>query len=92
MTLLAVQGLGKAFGGVHANQDVSFTVRAGTVHSIIGPNGAGKTSLINMLSGVYRPTPAASGSTASNSPGRPRTASPPPASAARSRTCRCSST
>jgi len=55
MTLLAVQGLSKAFGGVHANQDVSFTIRAGTVHSIIGPNGAGKTSLINMLSGVYRP-------------------------------------
>jgi branched-chain amino acid transport system ATP-binding protein len=55
MTLLAVQGLSKSFGGVHANQDVSFAVRAGTVHSIIGPNGAGKTSLINMLSGVYRP-------------------------------------
>ena len=53
--LLTVQGLGKAFGGVHANQDVGFTVRAGAVHSIIGPNGAGKTSLINMLSGVYRP-------------------------------------
>ncbi len=55
MTLLAVQGLGKVFGGVHANQDVNLKVRAGTVHSIIGPNGAGKTSLINMLSGVYRP-------------------------------------
>lgn len=55
MTLLAVQGLGKSFGGVHANQDVSLSVRAGTVHSIIGPNGAGKTSLLNMLSGVYRP-------------------------------------
>ncbi|MEP7282748.1 MAG: ABC transporter ATP-binding protein [Rubrivivax sp.] len=55
MTLLSVQGLGKAFGGVHANQDVSLAVRAGTVHSIIGPNGAGKTSLLNMLSGVYRP-------------------------------------
>ncbi len=54
-TLLAVEGLGKAFGGVHANQDVTLSVRAGTVHSIIGPNGAGKTSLINMLSGVYRP-------------------------------------
>ena len=55
MTLLAVRGLSKAFGGVHANQDVSLAVRAGTVHSIIGPNGAGKTSLLNMLSGVYRP-------------------------------------
>ena len=55
MTLLAVQGVSKSFGGVHANRDVSFAVRAGTVHSIIGPNGAGKTSLINVLSGVYRP-------------------------------------
>jgi len=55
MTLLAVQGLSKAFGGVHANQDLSFEIRAGTVHSIIGPNGAGKTCLINLLSGVYRP-------------------------------------
>jgi branched-chain amino acid transport system ATP-binding protein len=55
MTLLAVQGLSKAFGGVHANEEVSFAVEPGTVHSIIGPNGAGKTSLINLLSGVYRP-------------------------------------
>jgi branched-chain amino acid transport system ATP-binding protein len=55
MTLLEVSALSKAFGGVHANEDVSFAVEPGTVHSIIGPNGAGKTSLINMLSGVYRP-------------------------------------
>ncbi len=55
MTLLAVQGLGKSFGGVQANEDIVLAVQAGTVHSIIGPNGAGKTSLINMLSGVYRP-------------------------------------
>jgi branched-chain amino acid transport system ATP-binding protein len=55
MTLLNVQGLGKSFGGVKANEDIALAVQAGTVHSIIGPNGAGKTSLINMLSGVYRP-------------------------------------
>ncbi|MFO1330755.1 MAG: ABC transporter ATP-binding protein [Rubrivivax sp.] len=53
--MLQVQGLGKAFGGVQANADVSLQVRAGTVHSVIGPNGAGKTSLINLLSGVVRP-------------------------------------
>ena len=92
MTLLAVQGLGKAFGGVHANQDVSLAVRAGTVHSIIGPNGAGKTSLINMLSGVYRPDAGSIRLAASSWPGCRRTASLPPASAAPSRTCRCSST
>ena len=55
MTLLAVTGLSKAFGGVHAIEDVCLQIRPRTVHSIIGPNGAGKTSLINVLSGVYRP-------------------------------------
>ena len=55
MTLLAVRNLSKAFGGVHAIEGVSLQIRRGAVHSIIGPNGAGKTSLINMLSGVYRP-------------------------------------
>jgi branched-chain amino acid transport system ATP-binding protein len=55
MTLLAVQGLAKAFGGVQAIAGVDLQIRRGAVHSIIGPNGAGKTSLLNMLSGVYRP-------------------------------------
>ena len=55
VSLLSVSGLSKAFGGVHAIQELSLEVRRGAVHSIIGPNGAGKTSLINMLSGVYRP-------------------------------------
>ncbi len=44
MTLLAVKRLAKAFGGVHAIEDLSFDVALGTVHSIIGPNGAGKTT------------------------------------------------
>ncbi len=55
MSLLAVTGLSKAFGGVHAIEDVCLQIRPRAVHSIIGPNGAGKTSLINVLSGVYRP-------------------------------------
>jgi branched-chain amino acid transport system ATP-binding protein len=53
--LLRVTGLSKAFGGVQAIQDLTMHIQRGAVHSIIGPNGAGKTSLINMLSGVYRP-------------------------------------
>ncbi len=55
MTLLAVSGLAKAFGGVHAVAGLDLAFRAGEVFSIIGPNGAGKTSLINLLSGVYAP-------------------------------------
>ena len=56
MTLLAVRNLSKAFGGVHAIEDVSFDIRGATVHSIIGPNGAGKTTLLNMLTGIYVPS------------------------------------
>jgi branched-chain amino acid transport system ATP-binding protein len=43
------------FGGVTALRDVSFEVESGSIHAIIGPNGAGKTSLLNAVSGVYRP-------------------------------------
>src|SRR5919109_120745 len=52
---LAVEGVSKKFGGVIAVQDVSLEVPRGGILSIIGPNGAGKTSLLNMLSGFYKP-------------------------------------
>src|SRR5258708_19747009 len=44
------------FGGVRALTDVSFGVNGGELFSIIGPNGAGKTSIVNCISGRYRPT------------------------------------
>jgi branched-chain amino acid transport system ATP-binding protein len=50
-----VDGVAKQFGGVTAVDDVSLDVRRGEILSVIGPNGAGKTSLLNMVSGFYRP-------------------------------------
>jgi branched-chain amino acid transport system ATP-binding protein len=54
--LLAVAGVSKHFGGVRAVEDVTVSVGRGEIISIIGPNGAGKTSLLNMVSGFYRPS------------------------------------
>jgi branched-chain amino acid transport system ATP-binding protein len=54
-TQLAVASVSKHFGGVRAVEGVSLSVRRGELVSIIGPNGAGKTSLLNMISGFYRP-------------------------------------
>ncbi len=53
--LLKVQGLTKNFGGVKAQDEVSFEVETGGVLGLIGPNGAGKTTLFNMITGVYTP-------------------------------------
>ncbi|MFO1085937.1 MAG: ABC transporter ATP-binding protein [Reyranellaceae bacterium] len=52
---LVVEGVSKRFGGVVAVQDVALEVPRGGIVSIIGPNGAGKTSLLNMISGFYKP-------------------------------------
>lgn len=52
---LDVQSVSLAFGGVRALNDVSLQVRQGAITAIIGPNGAGKTSLLNCISGLYRP-------------------------------------
>jgi branched-chain amino acid transport system ATP-binding protein len=52
---LTIANVSKKFGGVTAVQDVSLDVQRGSILSVIGPNGAGKTSLLNMISGFYRP-------------------------------------
>ncbi|TMA25766.1 MAG: ABC transporter ATP-binding protein [Deltaproteobacteria bacterium] len=55
MARLEIAQVSLRFGGVYALQDVSVQVGAGELVAIIGPNGAGKTSLVNCVSGVYRP-------------------------------------
>ena len=55
MTLLAVNGLHKSFGGVVAAHDVTFTVGRGEMLAIIGPNGAGKSTVFNMVGGQLEP-------------------------------------
>jgi ABC-type branched-subunit amino acid transport system ATPase component len=54
--MLALTNVLRAFGGVRAVDDASFTVEKGEVHGLIGPNGAGKTTLLNLISGFIPPT------------------------------------
>ncbi|MCW2238499.1 ABC transporter ATP-binding protein [Azospirillum canadense] len=54
--IFEARGVSLRFGGVQALTDVSFRIRKGELFSIIGPNGAGKTSMVNCISGRYRPT------------------------------------
>ena len=51
---LVVEKIGRAFGGVRAVDEVSFTLRAGETIALVGPNGAGKSTVVQLLSGVSR--------------------------------------
>jgi ABC-type branched-subunit amino acid transport system ATPase component len=54
--VLETKGLVKQFGGIVATNDVTLSIEKGARHALIGPNGAGKTTIINLLTGVLRPT------------------------------------
>jgi branched-chain amino acid transport system ATP-binding protein len=56
MSLLDVRHVTKRFGGLVANDDVSFSMERGQIVGLIGPNGAGKTTLFNCIAGFYAPT------------------------------------
>jgi branched-chain amino acid transport system ATP-binding protein len=53
--LLEIADVGLRFGGIPALAGVGLSVSQGNIHAVIGPNGAGKSSLLNCISGLYRP-------------------------------------
>ena len=54
--ILQIRNLTKKFGGLTANNDISFDVAQGEILSVIGPNGAGKSTLFKQIAGFERPT------------------------------------
>lgn len=55
-SILSVSGLAVSFGGTKALQDASLDAHPGELLGIIGPNGSGKTTMLNVISGIYRPS------------------------------------
>jgi branched-chain amino acid transport system ATP-binding protein len=56
MTLLRVENVTKRFGGITANENVSFEIGVGKIVGLIGPNGAGKTTMFDCIAGYASPT------------------------------------
>jgi branched-chain amino acid transport system ATP-binding protein len=56
MAILQLESVTKEFGGITAVSNLSLSVKEGNILGLIGPNGAGKTSIINLITGFYKPT------------------------------------
>jgi branched-chain amino acid transport system ATP-binding protein len=54
MKILSVENLSRAFGGIKANNNISFEVEEGTILGVIGPNGAGKSTLFDLITGYTK--------------------------------------
>jgi branched-chain amino acid transport system ATP-binding protein len=54
--LLELKKISKFFGGLRALNDINIDVQGGTITALIGPNGAGKSTIINLITGVHRPS------------------------------------
>ncbi|MGA8862468.1 MAG: branched-chain amino acid ABC transporter ATP-binding protein/permease [Gallionella sp.] len=54
--LLEARNILMQFGGLKALNEVNLEVKKGTVHGLIGPNGSGKSTMMNVLTGIYKPT------------------------------------
>src|SRR5271169_4201941 len=52
---VSVERISKAYGATKAVDDVSFSIRAGSVHALLGENGAGKSTIVRLLSGLTLP-------------------------------------
>jgi neutral amino acid transport system ATP-binding protein len=55
MTLLAVEGIRKSYGGIQALRGCSMSFAEGAINGLIGPNGSGKTTLFNIITGYETP-------------------------------------
>lgn len=55
MSLLEVENLSKAFGGLAAIRRLDFILNQGEILGLIGPNGSGKTTLFNLITGLLKP-------------------------------------
>ena len=53
--MIKIKNVSKSFGGIKAVNDVSLSIKQGSITGLIGPNGAGKSTLLRIIGGIDRP-------------------------------------